>query len=138
MEEGKGGRSPQGAVPSEHPDLGLAAQHPLVIRRQDQRLLTGHIVRRGAVVALRIKKQDAQELACSIKQMHRHQADGAGAQGRGRKTGGGHGWLANDTPTRPRRWLRCARVAQRLAFSPGAPPEPGQSGWRFRPAPWPP
>ena len=62
-------------------------------------------------------------------------ADGAGALGRGRKTGGGHGWLANDTPTRPRRWLGCARVAQRLAFSPGASPEPGQSGWRFRPAP---
>ena len=70
MEEGKGGRSPQGAVPSEHPDLSLVAEHPLVIRRQDQRLLTGHIVRRGAVVTLRIKEQDAQELACSIKQMH--------------------------------------------------------------------
>jgi hypothetical protein len=70
MEEGKGGRSPQGTVPSEHPDLSLVAQHPLVIRRQDQRLLTGHIVRRGAVVPLRIKKQDAQELTCGIEQMH--------------------------------------------------------------------
>ena len=132
------GRSPQGAVPSEHPDLSLTAQHKLVISRQDQRLLTGHIVRRGAVVALWIKEQDAQQLPCGIEQMHRHQADGAGAQGRGRKTGGGHGWLANDTPTRPRRWPWCARVAQRLAFSPGAPPEPGQSGWSFRQAPWPP
>jgi hypothetical protein len=75
-----------------------------VIRPQDQRLLTGHIVRSSAVVALRIKKQDAQKLACSnrfaeavgYEQMHRHQAGGAGAQGRGSKTGGGHGWLAND------------------------------------------
>ena len=64
MLRGKGGRSPRGAVPSEHPDLSLAAQHPTVIRRQNQRLITGHVVRRGAVVALRIKKQDAQELTC--------------------------------------------------------------------------
>ena len=85
MEGGKGGRSPRGAVPSEHPNFSLVAQHPLVIGGQDQRLLPRHIVRLSAVVALRIKEQDAQELACGnrfaeavgYEQMHGHQADGA-------------------------------------------------------------
>jgi hypothetical protein len=38
--------SPLGyALPGEKGGLSLVAQHPLVIRRQDQRLLTGQIVR---------------------------------------------------------------------------------------------
>ena len=36
--------------------------------------------------------------------------------------------LANDIAVKPRCDQQRARVAQRLAFSPGAPPEPGQSG----------
>ena len=41
----KGDRSPQGTVPSEHPDLSLTAQHSLVIGGQDQRLLPRYRVR---------------------------------------------------------------------------------------------
>jgi len=42
---GKGAAAPRTGGGLEHPDLSLVAQHPLVIRRQDQRRLTDPIVR---------------------------------------------------------------------------------------------
>ena len=64
---------------SEHPHLGLGTEHPLLIGSQDQGLLAGHVVRLGADVPLAIEEQHPQQLAGGIEQVHRDDADRAGA-----------------------------------------------------------
>lgn len=74
--------------PSEHVHPGLGPKHPLLIRGQDQGLGTGHVVRLGADVPLAIEEQHPQQLAGGIEQVHRDDADRAGAN----QGSGGHDW----------------------------------------------
>jgi hypothetical protein len=55
-----GGRAASGQGCSEHPHLGLRAEHPLLIGGQDQGLFAGHVVRLGADVPLAIEEQHPQ------------------------------------------------------------------------------
>ena len=64
---------------SEDPHLGLATEHPLLIGGQDQGLLARHVVRLSGDVPLAIEEEHPQQLAGGIKQMHRDDADLAGA-----------------------------------------------------------
>ena len=78
----------RGAGASEHVHPGLGPKHPLLIRGQDQRLFAGHVVRLSRDVPLAIEEENPEKPASGIKQMHRDDADRAGAAERG----GGHGW----------------------------------------------
>jgi hypothetical protein len=73
-----GGETASGQGSSEHPHLGLRAEHPLLIGGQDQGLFPGHVVRLGADVPLAIEEQHPQQPAGGIKEMHRDDADRAG------------------------------------------------------------
>jgi len=101
----------RGTGASEHVHPGLGTKHPLLIGGQDQGLGPGHVVRLGADVALAIEEQHPQQLACGIEQVHRDDADRAGAD----QGSGGHGWAGErhrrsaPAPPAPRR----GRVAQR-------------------------
>ena len=72
-------RSASGTGSSEHPHLGLRPEHPLLIGSKDQGLLAGHVVRLSGDVALAIEEEHPQQLAGGIKEMHRNDADRAGA-----------------------------------------------------------
>ena len=67
---------------SQHDD-----EHPLLIGGKDQGLLAGQVMRLGADVPFSIEEQHPQQLACGIKQVHRDDANRAGAAERS----GGHG-----------------------------------------------
>ena len=69
----------RGAGASEHVHPGLGPKHPLLIGGQDQGLGPGHVVRLSADVPLAIEEQHPQQLAGGIEQVHRDDADRAGA-----------------------------------------------------------
>ena len=81
-------RSASGPGSSEHPHFGLGTEHPLLIGSQDQGLLARHVVRLSGDVPLTIEEEHPQQLAGGIKEMHRDDADRAGAA----EGSGGHGW----------------------------------------------
>ena len=64
---------------SEHLHPALGTEHPLLIGGQDQGLFPRHVVRLGADVALAIEKQHPQQPASGIEEMHRDDANRAGA-----------------------------------------------------------
>jgi hypothetical protein len=78
----------RGTDASEDVHPGLGTKDPLLIGGQDQGLFPGHVVRLGADVPLAIEEQHPQQLACGIEQVHRDDADRAGAD----QGSGGHGW----------------------------------------------
>ena len=75
------------ASASQHLHPGLRTEHPLLIGGQDQGLLAGQVMRLGADVPFSIEKQHPQKPACGIKELHRDDANRAGAAERS----GGHG-----------------------------------------------
>ena len=75
----KAGGGPPALGGTEHQHIGLASEHPLLIGSQDQGLLAGQVVRLGGDVALAIKVENPQQLAGGIEQVHRDDADRAGA-----------------------------------------------------------
>lgn len=58
------------ASASQHLHADLRAKHTLLIGRQDQGLLAGHVVRLVADVPFSIEEQHPQQPACRIKEMH--------------------------------------------------------------------
>ena len=72
-----GGNRRAGA--SEHLHAGLGTEHSLLIGSQYQVLLARHVVRLGADVALAIEEEHPQQLTGGIEEMHRDDADRAGA-----------------------------------------------------------
>ena len=82
-----GGGVPPAPGGSEHPHFGLGTEHPLLIGSQDQGLLARHVMRLGADVPLAIEEEHTQQLAGGIEEMHRDDADRAGAA----EGSGGHG-----------------------------------------------
>ena len=116
---------------SEHLHPGLGPKHPLLIGSQDQRLFSGHVVRLSRDVPLAIEEENPEKPASGIKQMHRDDADRAGAAERG----GGHGWAGERHRRRAPAPQHRARGAERSAVtrvSPCAVRKPGQAGWRDR------
>ena len=93
MRQGSGKSRPavpagRGAGASEHVHRGLEPKHPLLIGGQDQGIGPRHVVRTDAYVALAIEEEHPQQLAGGIEQVHRDDADRAGAD----QGSGGHGW----------------------------------------------
>jgi len=104
------------ACASEHLHPGLRPEHPLLIGGDDQRLLAWHLVRLCGDVPFAIEEQHPQKPAGSIEQMHRADANRAGA-GKGRASRGRPGGVIARTAGPPNAKLRPRRGRQQARTS---------------------
>lgn len=104
------------ACASEHLHPGLRLELPLLIGCDDQRLLAGQVVRLCGDVPLAIEEQHPQKPAGSIEQMHRDDANRAGAE-KGRASRGRPGGVIARTAGPPNAKLRPRRGRRQVRTS---------------------